>query len=76
MNTAFGLLDDGMQAAVNSVSHGSLLVSSVLMPLEIASLVFFRALKDLTRHHDNVLETYAQQIGNEVRMSRASRDVV
>jgi len=59
MQKASDLIDAGMKKVVQGLSNYSLSENSVLMPLEIASLVNLRALQDMTGARPDIGETYS-----------------
>lgn len=60
MNTCAALIEEGMKKTVQSLNRQSLLEKSVLMPSEVAFLINFQLLQDLTGNQsDDICETYS-----------------
>lgn len=60
MNTCAALVEEGMKKVVQSLNRTSLLEKSVFMPSEVASLINFQLLQDLTGNQSSdICETYS-----------------
>jgi hypothetical protein len=62
MTTCYELLEEGMRKVVQTFTHKSLLEYSVFMPVDLASLIGFQLLQDLTRTFPDISETYWQYL--------------
>lgn len=62
MNKASNLIDKGMKKMMHGLTQKSLLEKSVLMPLEVASLINFQLLQDITGAHPDIVATYSEYV--------------
>ena len=58
--TTLTLVDEGMRTVTREATVYSLLGASVLLPLELSSIISLRLLRDVTGGHQDILETYQQ----------------
>jgi len=69
MTTCYELLEEGMRKVVRSLTSKSLLEYTVFIPFEVASLVNFQILQDITRNAPDISETYWQYLRRLVSFS-------
>jgi hypothetical protein len=62
MTTCYELLEEGMRKIVRSLTSKSLLEYAVFVPFEVASLINFQLLQDITRTSPDIIETYWQYL--------------
>lgn len=65
------LIGDGMNKMVKSSSTKTLLERSVVLPLEIVSLISLKLLQDVTRGLPDISETYSSYIESIVSSNTA-----
>ena len=65
--TAMTLLEAGIRTSVRDLARESLLKSSVLMPLELSSLISYRFIRDLVGSRHDIVETYSLCVETLVR---------
>jgi hypothetical protein len=69
INKASSLIDKGMKKIVQNLNQKSLLDKSVFMPFEVALLVNFQLLQDITVAHPDITESYREYLSYLVRIS-------
>lgn len=69
MTTCYELLEEGMCKVVRGLTSKSLLEYTVFIPFEVASLVNFQILQDITRNAPDISETYWQYLRRLVSFS-------
>jgi hypothetical protein len=58
MTTCYEFLEEGMRKIVRSLTGKSLLEYAVFVPFEVASLISFQLLQDITQTAPDIIETY------------------
>lgn len=68
LDIAQQLIHGGMAAMVRSLSNKSLLGNSVVLPLELLSLLSLKVLQDVTKDMPNITEIYSESLGEMVSL--------
>ena len=61
------LVDEGMKKVIQRLLQNSLLDKSVFMPFEVALLVNFQLLRDITGPHPDITDSYREYLNSLVR---------